>query len=1439
MGTVGRMTPPVEAMIQLRRHIQQAVVRACEHEVTYKCSLQIFGILCLSIDGDEDNELVIKIQKKWYKASKQVPGDANSVSGGVNTIHECCDDNRRLSECCEQTERSADQEKTSCDMPELVDNFPRCFRPIPSSEMSFQRNPLMSTAGVGHGFRLHPGDREGDFDSPKSYPLCPYDLCSDSNDIFLERPGTVAMENKAGSRRAFVKHCTSDNSPLAGRSPTQEDGEDTQRCNAHPKKLIQQQRVVENITSKATTCDATAQHWSVSRELSSSSGRPSPYSCMRNMCSNVTVPVVCDTQPASHIFESDPLSVPRPDRLLSATSTGIPGPNFAGSTRLYGDSHYDAPAEQKMCLLTPKEVLKPTAAGNGHRSMLSHKLFALTSFTDAKLYGTARAGRNRTGKVRKRTPVGARGRKLLDRPLVGQRTMAQCFGITKNKRLTYTTEEQVELEHGGFARTMQRLLCRPPLRAIYKEGVQSDMDGPLHQSARPVSNVVLDDVPGESVMKNVQSINNQELDMSVNGTAGDTLNSGELDCVGTVWNDVDKTREDVTILQCGQDCCPERNTVTTGNDTLGYGTTENRAQNARTSEIQDGGLCEQKNETLSLIQPDSGTVGVEHSDIAELQAHDIVNSETNMAPGVYFGSRQLKPAAPECTDKDEYGCVSVSNSRIDSEVSVKEYESLCDEVTAVVTEVPCTKEQNMSSNIVTDSNIDLCKHCLGSDGKVMETVSGNAEVSIHVAQSDGCTNETHRTVKCCCSVEDTKNRMTSLPIVGGTASIQAISGITEEVQDSVIASCKTESSEYDSNQKLPVKSNLIKSETPATECMHHELKVRDLQENHDTDYGASILYKHTPVDGTPAKASHSNKMMPLAGDCCSNLGSVEAVPERSQRGTVTCDKQSVMTIRQCQDACVDSGCLCVSDIAADTHSSTDRLCPRSNETSSCTHPVTVPVSAMSREQNLTPGKHVRNLFPESRTCGDFTTSKEAMCHANKDLSLGTTMSVTGSLLGNEDENKLDHVNADKSSSLASGSTESLQDAASALSAEGQKPAVQCDDVQSETSIISEDPFPESNIAAILSTSGEDALVRRPMCRYELMPKLRGFETSHTCRPNALSRSVRATTGVNGVLLVSPLTRPPINRSDKKVSTSVTLLGDDGVGSLLMPAQTEESQMHLCRGSKHTMLPTHNKEERIQHLNGLSKCDRQHGELEKVPSENVTGAHTASISLGHKLSSENPQPDCCYSEVADAMTQAQKKVSNGNSEEFHLHGDEVGMKAFSIPSTHGSSDTSGHSATVTESLSACSDSTNQLVGVTGSWTVVTDPALSNSLVAMSRPLVTVTSFSNIQFKDVTFNSAADKNDTVSSEAVYLPCSVKENRGDGPLKKVRWLQTPKSKRTDSNRDRWKWPANLLRTISRKSHVVTKRHLETTSETMYIDKMRLKGRWSRKWKPSTGSP
>ena len=1331
--TIRRMTPLCDITSQLRTRIQQAVTTACELEVTYKCSLQIFGVLCFSIDGDDDNEFVVKIQKKWCKASMHDVSDYHDVTLGVNATSVRCNKSKTFPECRKQIVQSPEslpgQHQASCDIPEAAESFPWSFRPIPSSDVTYDRNPPSLIGDVCHGFQTRALE---DGDSPNirtSYPLCPYDSRNEFPEL-TQQGHNVQLGNKG----AFVKHCVPKDSPLACRWSRHTDENDTQ---AHTTNLVGSQM------GKAMECDLTTLHKSTFRELSDSEGMPG---CAVNHClcgEMCPKSVVCDNRPARHVCELRPM---HPDRLLSTTSTE----NITSFAQTYEHAGSVASAKQSRHMFIPAEVLPTSAnADHTHSSMCSRK----ASYTDAKLYGTARTGKNRTGKIRRRTPVGRRGIRLPGCPLVGPRTMAQCFGITKNKRLTYTTEEQVELEHGGFARTMQRLLCRPPLR----------VDGALDGTQQSVN---------DDAMENVQSVDVASQDEALNLPCRAVPPEGRLSRVE--FGGVDSTCDDMTnaagnipiaVLQ-RQDCHREReldwkmHRVTCDTDKSECGTSESHIQTANTDDLAG--------DDLRIFLQHTGSDG---------------------------GVGNINE------DEHQYRSVSVTCGRTDAGKNA-------------LTEACFGMEQNMSSDIV------LCKQCNKPDGTITETASGSAEVNKPLSQSDTCTDENQTTEilrkTSSCHV-DTNCKIMSVPGFCETDIFQVTPCASENIQKTCEESCKTNgvmsSDLHHCNQMPPMKTCLSRSDNTCTEPVHDEM-------NYDTADGVSVsACKHATDDDIRP----SNRMT-LAVD--SNSGSVDDITEDEQEGEVTDEHVSPVADDQCQGISVDSDC---SHIGSDTHRNSQDPVEDSQRSDTPTHPVQIPASVTSHDHNQTPGKHVRNLFPEYSECADVTRSKDATCVASKVLLFNSfpavrmSVRIAGNFPVSDNAETLEPVHC--SSTFCSSADD--------LSTQQMSTVPHNDDVP----IVSEGLSLECNTAAVCVKHDKDNLTRS---FDEPVQKFCGFRTC-VDTPDAFSSS--ATTRMCGAYLLSPLTRPPIHRLDRK----------DTGGHLPVSSLSKKSQ--LCRDSKHAMLSDHSKETSMQCLDGLLKDDDQ----ENVAVAKVTGCHTESVSLSSRLSCEEPQlkttnSDICSSEVTEAAPPDQRTVPDPSNKE--LHSGETGMSQLSPKS--GTSGTNplnpvpraksrftaeppclfsvGYSTDGTESCGgsseSCSDCSGQLVNVTGSWTILPDPDTSSSLAVMSRPLVTVTSFSNIQFKDIRFDSSTDKNSARVPDDVF---AVKENRRDGFPRRS---QLPKT-RVANRHTRWKWPANLLRTISRKSHVVTKRHLGATPESMCLEKMKVKGRWTRKWRPGSGSP
>jgi len=1331
------MTPPCDITSQLRTRIQQAVTTVCELEVTYKCSLQIFGVLCFSIDGDDDNEFIVKIQKKWCKASMHDVSDYHNVTLGVNATLVRCNNSKTFPECRKQSvqspENPSNQHQISCDTPETADSFPRSFRPIPSSDVSYDRNTSSSIADVCYGFHTHALE---DGDSPNirtSYPLCPYDSCNDFPELTQQGLHNVQLGNKG----AFVKHCVRKDSPLACRYSRPKDENDTQ---AHTTNLV------GSAMGKAMECDLTTLHKSTLGELSDSEGMPVcvvNHSLCGEMCPKY---VVCDNRPVRHVCELKPV---HPDRLLSTTSTE----NVTSFTQTYELVDCIAPAKQTRHMFIPAEVLATSAnADHTHSSMFSRK----ASYTEAKLYGTARTGKNRTGKIQRRTPVGRRGIRLPGCPLVGQRTMAQCFGITKNKRLTYTNEEQVELEHGGFAWTMQRLLCRPPLR----------VDGALVDGTQRFVN--------DDAMENVQNVNvaskDEELDLPHRAMPPE----GRLSRVE--FGGVDSSCDNMTTNTAGnipfavlqrQDCHRERE-LDWKMHRVTYDTDKSESGTAK-SHIQTTNTDDPAGDDLRIFLQHTGS-----EPIGGVGRSGNVNE-----------------------NEHQYRCVSVTNGRTDAG------KNAC-----------FGKEQNMSSDVVV-----LCKQRNKPDGKITETTSVSAEVSKPVSQADSCTNENQTTEILCktsCCYVDTNCKIMSMPVFGGTDIVQVIPRASENIQKTCEELCKTNgimSSElHRSNQMPPMKTCLSRSDNTCTEPVHDEMNSQKC--HYDTAGGVSIsACKHATDDDI-----RSSNRMTFAVD--SNSGNVDDITEDLQEREVTDEHVSPVPDDQCRDISVDSDC---SHIGSDTHRNPQDPVedPQRNDTP--THPAPILASVTSHDHNQTPGKHVRNLFPEHSECADFTRSKDATCVANKDLLFNSFPVIR--LSARVTENSLVSDNAETLEPVGVHCTSKFRGTADDLSPQQMSTVPRTD----EMPIVSEGLSLECNTAVCLKHD-KDNLTRS---FDEPVQKFCGFGTSCVDIPDAFSSS--ATTRVCGAYLLSPLTRPPIHRLDRK----------DTGGHIPVSTLSKESQ--LCRDSKH------NKETSVQCLDALLKYDEQ----AKVALAKVSGCHTESISLGSRLSCEEPRLKSTNSEATEATPPDQRALPDPSNKE--LQGGKTGMSQLSP-----TSDTSGinplnaaprakprftaeppclfsvgYSTDDTESCGgsseSCSDCSGQLVNVTGSWSIVPHPDPSSSLATMSRPLVTVTSFSNIQFKDIRFDSSTDKNAAGVPDDVFLPCAVKENRRDGFLRRS---QLPKT-RGANRRSRWKWPANLLRTISRRSHVVTKRHHGATPESVCLEKMKVKGRWTRKWRPGSGSP
>ena len=1335
---VGKMAVPRDVRMRLHTHIQRAIVAACELEVTYKYSIQILGILCLSIDGDEDNELVVKVQKKWCKGTSFVyggvasGGNAIHVASGGNAIHASCD-TERLPSCCEPARQSVEgaSKTIDCDIPELTDSYPRSFRPIPFSETSSQRNPLASISGVC---------LQGGVDSPKLYPLCSYDVHSDSHEMFHQRPGTVPLDNKAS-----------------------------------------------------------------------------------NVCADL--PVVCDVRPITRVCNYKPISLPPLGNAPSATSTGIGAHNFTGFTRLC-----DATAEPRRRLFAPNEG--QSSGGNGHRSVLSRKLFALTSFTDATLRGTSRGGRNGMGKVRKRTPVGGRWIKLPDRP--GQRTMAQCFGITKNKRLTYSAEEQVELEHGGFARTMQRLLCRPPLRALNKDGFEVDVNGPTCQAAGPVSDV--DVTGGDSMLENVQNINkvslNQELELLVEHchcmTAHGKLISG--DCGLTVCDNVNECVDNITSAgPPGDPLCSSKTEIATTRSGMHHVTCVNNvskycavadpAKTDKTSKFQYGCPCPKTTSDHMLLG--SEVIRVKHSGIVESNTDNTVSSEATEACSVHFVGKVMSAAQEVDFDvvDDEHQVMSVSDSGSDTEESVKGHETSCDMDKAAVPDTGCSQQPVMPSDIGVDSSVNLCKQC---DTGVTETASGGVGPTSPDSQCGRCTNElannTLRKPVKCFTVTD------SMSTSGGTTNSNSMLCTTEEQTVETFEAKEKELSEiHHSNQIVPVRDG------DNVGVAHHKLKI---------DEESILVCSHATDDGNPA--DDHNNVETLAGtlvtDCYRNAVRVDDVSEGSPLEPELYDKNRVISG---VDHSIDSRGVSVSSVVRDTHTSTGGSCPRNIEIRA--------MSTVSHEHNLTPGKHVRNLFPESTACKDVAGRRETYRIATNGLffkpnlpAVETRGAYAGSLSGNETETKVGHLDDDVSSSLGT-ETELPLEAVN----ESQNACVPCHVVSVEMAALGDDSFHtfhEGDVAHILNQP--EVLIQRPLGHDEHSPQCCAVEVTRLARPNSLFHSVNSSARVSGAFLVSPLIRPPIRVTND--GSSRIHQDEKRVDSLLMAAQVSVTD--------HRELPDH-KEARVCQPDGLLMRERPvHSELERFVLRNLTSPDRDCVNLRGRIQTKSSDPDYCNSDVSDTAVSTHTSVG---SEGFHMHDNDIGGSQLEAvchprdPSDTDPTDAVPHqcpsSSDATEplrhvtnrfsaSVVTCSDAASDRVNVTGSWTVVTDPLVTfpaSSVAAVSRPLVTVTSFRNIQFSNVMFGSTEDK--TVVSEAAFSPCSVKENRGDGLLQKLRRPLMPKTRD-----DRWKWPASLLRTISRRSRAVSRRRLKTASDTVYsVGRTKVKGRWSRKWRPGADSP
>ena len=1342
---VHKMAAPGDVRMRLRTHIQRAIVAACELEVTYKCSMQILGIVCVSIDGDEDNELVVKIQKKCCKGSSLQVLREGSVGSGGNAVLASCD-SQRMPRCCEPTVNGA-SDKIDCDTPELTDSFPRSFRPIPFSETLSQRNPLASVSGV----------KQGGGDCPKSYPLCPYDLPCDSHEMFQQRPGTVPLDSKA-----------------------------------------------------------------------------------MNTCADV--PVVCDVRPLRRVCNYKPISPPHLGDASLATSTDIRAQHFTGFTQLCGDAIQCDATLQKRLLFAPNDGQPP--GGSGHRSALSRKLFALTSFTDATLRGTSRGGRNGMGKVRKRTPVGGRWIKLPERP--GQRTMAQCFGITKNKRLTYSAEEQVELEHGGFARTMQRLLCRPPLRALTKDGFESDVNGPTYQTAGSVNDIGPVDISnitgGDSVMENVQDINkvslNRELNLLVEHchptTTHGKLISGDCD---TICDNVNEHVDNVTSAapprdplcsstpMVGASTISGTQHVTCVNNVSEYCAAADPAKTEKTSEFQDGLPCKKTTGTSDhvLVGSASEVIRDKHSGNVS-NTNNTVSSEAKAACSV--SGRRVMSVAKKVdfgVVNDDHHVMSMSDSSSDTEESVKGHETKCDVATTAVPVTGYSQEPNMSSDICMDSSVNLCEQ---RNVGVTETASGHVGPASTASQCGGCTttselanNYTLRKTAKCCTVTDTKGVMSTS---GGTTN-----GIACTSEEQTVEACQTKgevSSEI--RQLVPVR----EGDNVYTESVHHKLKVDDSAAClGDTDDDESIIVcSHATNEGNPAEVCKNivTSVGALMTDCCKNACMVDVIPERA-----LCGKKHVISNEQCPDPSVDSCAVSVSNVALDTQMSAGGSCPRKRDTHA--------TSAMSHEHNLTPGKHVRNLFPESIACKDVAGRRETYCLATNGLffspnlpAVETPDSHAGSLSGKEKVTKLGHVDA---SSMVT-ETEFQLEAVN----ESQIASVPCEVASVEMSATGED---SSNTR--LSQPDEDGLVQRPSGHEEHSPQRCGVEVTRLVRSNTLFHSVSGSAGVNGAFHVSPLIRPPIRvRND---GSSRIPDDESRVCSLLMTAPASATE--------HGALPD---QASVHQPDGLLMRERQvHSELGRFVLKDLTSPDRDVVHLGYTLSggqtkTRSADPDCCNSDVTGAAVPTQKEVG---SAAFHMRDDDIGVSQLetvlcrptdsldtspTVPHQHTSSgDTTETLLHVTNMYSAsgvtCPDVARDRVNVTGSWTVVTDPLVTfptSSVAAASRPLVTVTSFRNIHFSNVMFGSTEGK--IVVSEAGLSPCAVKENRGDGLLQKLRRPLTPKTRD-----ERWKWPASLLRTISRRSRAVSRRRLKTKSETVYsVDKVKGKGRWSRRWRPGADS-
>ena len=1343
---VHKMAAPGDVRMRLRTHIQRAIVAACELEVTYKYSVQILGIVCVSIDGDEENELVVKIQKKWCKGTSLQGLGEYSVGSGVNAVHASCD-SQRMTRCCEPTVNGA-SDKINCDTPELTDSFPRSFRPIPFSETSSQRNPMASVSGVN----------QGAVDCPKSYPLCPYDLPCDSHEMFQQRPGTVPLDNKA-----------------------------------------------------------------------------------MNTCADV--PVVCDVRPLRRVCKYKPISPPHLGSASSATSTDIHAQHFTGFTRLCGDAVQCDATLQKRLLFAPNDGQPP--GGSGHRSALSRKLFALTSFTDATLRGTSCGGRNGMGKVRKRTPVGGRWIKLPERP--GQRTMAQCFGITKNKRLTYSAEEQVELEHGGFARTMQRLLCRPPLRALTKDGFESDVNAPTYQAAGSVNDGGPDDITGgDSVMENVHDINkvslNQELDLLVKDchrtTAYGKLISGE--CRLTVCDDVDNAtsagppRDPVCIStpMVGASTLSALHRVTCVNNVSEYCTVADHAKTDKTSDFQDGRPRKKTTGTSDhvLVGSASEVIRDKHSGNVS-NTNNTVSSEAKAACSV--SGRRVVSVAKKVdfgVVNDDHHVMSMSDSSSDTEESVKGHETKCDVATTAVPVTGYSQEPNMSSDIGMDSSVNLCEQ---RNVGVTETASGHVGPASTASQCGGCTttselanNYTLRKTAKCCTVTDTKDVMSTS---GGTTN-----GIACTSEEQTVEACQTKgevSSEI--RQLVPVRDG----DNVYIESVHHKLKDDDSAAClRDTDDDESIIVcSHATDEGHPAEVCKNivTSVGALMTDCGKNTGMV--MVESARHGPELCGKKHVISNGQCPDPSVDSCDVSVSSVALGTHVSADGSYPRKRDTRA--------MSAMLHEHNLTPGKHVRNLFPESIACKDVAGHRDTYHLATNGLFFSSNLPAVetpdphaGRLSGNERVTTLGHA---ASFSSVGTDTELPLERVN----ENQIASVPCGVASVEMSAIGED---SSNTR--LGQPDEDGLVQRPSSHDEHSPQRCGVEVTRLTRLNTLFHSVSGSAGVNGAFLVSPLIRPPIRvRHD---GSSRIPEDESRVCSLLMTAPASVTE--------HGVLPD---QASVHQPDGLLMRERQvHSELGRFVLKDLTSPDRDVVHLGYTLSggqtkTKSADPDCCNSDVTGAAVPTQKEVG---SAAFHMRDDDIGVSQLetvlcrptdssdtspthSVPHQHTSScDTTETLLHVTNMNSAsgvrCPDVARDRVNVTGSWTVVTDPLVTfptSSVAAASRPLVPVTSFRNIHFSNVMFGSTEGK--TVVSEAGFSPCAVKENRGDGLLQKLRRPLTPKTRD-----ERWKWPASLLRTISRRSRAVSRRRLKTKSETVYsVDKVKGKGRWSRRWRPGAESP